>query len=73
MQPMRTPSDKFLRYLQVALFGLAIFFMLNALAIPVKGLMELKTTRAQQREKVPLQPAAEQQPQPALRARILQI
>lgn len=72
---MHTPSDKFLRYLQMALFGLAIFFMLHALAIPIKGLMELKTTRTQSREQVPLQPVpvADEKEQPIIQATVLRI
>lgn len=55
---MRLSIDKVLRYVELVLFGLAIFFMLRALAIPVRGLMELKYT--QQPQNIYIQPVAEQ-------------
>ncbi len=63
---MRPPSDKILHFLEWTIFGLAMFFMLNALAIPVKGIIELKTAAAQKQDKARLQPVSGQQQKPSL-------
>jgi hypothetical protein len=67
---MRPPSDKILKYLEWALFGLAMFFMLNALAIPVKGIIELKTAATHQQEKARVQPVYGQRYKPSMRTNV---